>query len=501
MPIALDPVDHLTPEALANGQRRLVLDAAWASLTGALSGGVVLVGFALSVGAGPMLIGLLAAIPFAAQLAQLPAIAFVERVRQRKRIGVWALSVARALILATAVLPWLRDPELQRALLVASQLAITVLSSFAACAVNAWFHQLLPAQGLGRFFGQRLLAGTVFACAGTLAAGWLVDHPPAGHAPNAFAIAFLAAGLAGLMSSWALARTAEPRMHDAGPPMPLNQRLRAPFADRNFRRLLAMLAGWNFASNLAAPFLTVYLLQQLGYGLSTVTALWVTSQVANALTLLLWGRLSDRFSNKAVLAVALPVFFACLLGLVFTRAGASFGLQLSLLFAVHVVMGAAGGGIALATGNLGLKLAPRGQATAYLAAVGLVCALAGGLAPLMGGALAEWFASRQWSLAMQWSSPVRTTEFTVLSFTHYEFLFAAAVAAGFYVLHALSRIEEGAEVSERTVVQQFALEAVRSIGQLSSIGGALGALVPFTRLAERRWRVRPADRPSAPAHP
>ena len=50
---------------------------------------------------------------------------------------------------------------------------------------------------------------------------------------------------------------------------------------------------------MAAPFLAVYLLQQLGYALSTVTTLRVASQVANALTLYLWGRLSDRFSNKS----------------------------------------------------------------------------------------------------------------------------------------------------------------------------------------------------------
>ena len=47
----LHPEPTITPEALAAGQRSLVRDAAWASMTGALSGGVVLVAMALQLGA------------------------------------------------------------------------------------------------------------------------------------------------------------------------------------------------------------------------------------------------------------------------------------------------------------------------------------------------------------------------------------------------------------------------------------------------------------------
>ena len=60
----------MTPERLERAKRHLVHDAAWATLAGSLYGGVVLVGFAVALGASPMLVGLLAAIPFLAQVAQ-----------------------------------------------------------------------------------------------------------------------------------------------------------------------------------------------------------------------------------------------------------------------------------------------------------------------------------------------------------------------------------------------------------------------------------------------
>jgi Major Facilitator Superfamily len=484
--VHLRPDDLITDRDLLLAQRYLVRDAAWSSVCGALFGGVVLASFALSLGAGTLVIGLLAAIPFMVQALQLPATLLVERLRQRKRIGVVALTLARTVILAMAVLPWLPAGGPAIALLLLGQLAICGMSAVAACANNSWFHQLLPARTLGSFFSRRLAIGTVLGCAFTLATGWLLEHPPEGRADNAYAIAFGAAGLAGLASSWYLARCAEPRMTHAGPSASMRNKLAAPFRDRNFRHLLVLIASWSFASNFAAPFLTVYLIQQLGYGMATVTGLWVVSQAANALTLFLWGRVSDRLSNKAVLSVALPTFFACTLALVFTRVGTPYGMALPLLYLVHAVMGAAGGGVGLATGNIGLKLAPPQEATSYLAAVGLISSVAGGLSPLIAGSLGEWLHASQFSLVLRWVSSSATHELSFLRFAHLEFLFAIAALLGLYVMHALSRVEEGAEVSERRVAQELLLEALRSVNHLSSAGGLLTSIVAFDRLTERR---------------
>jgi MFS family permease len=255
------------------------------------------------------------------------------------------------------------------------------------------------------------------------------------------------------------------------------------------------MVSWNFASNIAAPFVVVFLLRQLGYSLSTVTTLSVASQVTNALTLYLWGRLSDRLSNKSILAVALPAYFVSLFGLAFVAVPAPNAATLPLLYLVHLVMGAAAGGIGLATGNLGLKLAPAANGTAYLASLSLAGSIAGGIAPIIGGLLADWFSARELSLLLQWLSPVRTSEVTVLLFRHWAFLFAISAALGLYVMHRLSRIAEGREYSERVVMQEFGLEALRGIDQLSSIAGMrLATILSFGWMAaERRGALRRQD--------
>lgn len=484
--MALSPQPTVDPHELEQAKRLLVQDSAWATVCGALFGGVVLAGYAVQAGAGPFEIGLLAAIPYLAQALQLPATVWVDRHGQRKQLSVLLLGGARVIILGLALLPLWPTNAASVPLLLLGKFGICAFSAVAGCAINSWIHQLLSGQPLGGFFSRRLFAGTVLGCVFTFGAGWLVEHPPGGNINHGYAIAFAGSGLAGLASTWCLARCAEPLQRRAGPAVSVRHKLAAPFRDPVFRPLLVMLGSWNFASNFAAPFLTVYLLQQLGYGMGTVTGLWVVSQVTNAVTLYAWGRVSDRLSNKAVLQVALPVFFACTVALVLARAGAPFGLQLALLVGVHALMGVVGGGIGLATGNIGLKLAPASEATSYLAAVGLVSSAAGGVAPLVAGAIAQGMQSSEFEVVVRWMSNASTREISVLHFAHYEFLFAIAAALGLWVMHALSQVQEGEEASERQVVQELLLEARQTVDQISSVGGLFGGLFVFGRLTERR---------------
>ena len=487
----LAPDPQVTPEDLSRGKTALVQDAAWASIVGSLYGGVILVGFALEAGATPFLIGLIAAVPFLAQLGQLPAIVLIERLRQRRKIAVVVAALSRSLIFALALLPWLDDYRLQLALVLGAQIAISLFGAFAACSVNSWLHQLLAGEDLGAIHARRLFWSTVLAAMAALAAGSFIEHGPLEDRLHAYSLCFAAAGIAGFVGLPALARVPEPPMHASGPPAPVLRLLTAPLADSNFRRLIVFIAAWNFASNIAAPFLTVYLLRQQGFGLGTVSALWAASQMASAVTLYWWGKVSDRLSNKALLATAIPAYFGCLVALPASTLPGPHELTLPLIGLIHVVMGMASGGIALATGNIGLKLAPQGRGTAYLGAVSLAGALAAGAAALTGGALAGWFKASQLSIEVRWTSLARETGIVALRFAHWEFLFAIAFALGMYVLHALSRVREGDEISERTVMRNFALEAGRSMGQVSStVATTLTELAPFGRLFDRRRRSR-----------
>jgi hypothetical protein len=113
----------------------------------------------------------------------------------------------------------------------------------------------------------------------------------------------------------------------------------------------------------------------------------------------------------------------------------------------------------------------------------------------VGGTLAQWFSERQLSLVVRWVAPVDVKEMSVLHFAHWEFLFAISALLGLYVMHAVSRIREGSEISERRVIQEMGLEALRTVNQVSSIGGLVGSIFSFGRLSERRRRTRDQQAP------
>lgn len=484
----------LCGDALARAQRYLVQDAAWASIIGVLSGGVVLVGFALSLGASPFVVGLLGAIPSLGALAQLPAIVLVEHVRRRKPLAVGLGLAERAVVVAVALLPLLPDRTLALGTLVAAEVAIAVLAAMSACAWNSWMHDLLPQHGMGGFFARRLSWSTAVSLAGGLGAGLLVDHWPGAQPRHAYVVAFIGAGLAGFASSWFLARVPEPPM---APPSEVRPALAAvlcrPLRDAGFRRLVVFLSSWSFSTNLAAPFLSVYLLQQLGLGLEVVVALWAASQLANALTVGLWGRLSDRLSDKAVLRCTAPVFLLCLLALP-VAAGAD-GAMLPLLVLVHVAMGVATGGTALASGNIALRLAPPGQGTAFLAVVALCNAAAAGIASILGGLAADWFAVRELDLVIDWKAPGSLVAVTPLHLRHWEFFFVLAAVTGLYALHSLSRVPGTEAGCDRILVRDLMLEAARTLRSLSTVAGLrANAGFPFGRLVDGRpARIRRSE--------
>jgi MFS family permease len=483
------------PDAeIERGKRALVQDGAWANAVGALSGGVILVGFALALGAGPAIVGVLGALPFLTQVAQLPAINLIERVRRRRLIAVASITGGRVVILAVAVAALALPPGQALWVLVGGQVLLGLLGATGTCAWNAWIHDFLPRAGMGAFFARRLLWAAGFSMAAGLGAGFLVDHWPGGDRTDAFSLLFALAAAAGFVSSWWLARVPEPPMAPGpGRRIPYRTILRAPLEDENFRRLIAFMVAWNFASNLAAPFFAVYLLQQLGFGLGLVMSLSVLSQLANMLTLRSWGRLSDRFSNKSVLGVAAPLFLGSVLALPFVEVPERHVLTVPMLAAIHLVMGAATAGVGLATGNIALKLAPYGSASLYLASNSLYGAAAAGVAPLVGGAFADWFAARELLVSLEWLSPARAAEITLVRLRRWDFFFVLAFLVGLYAIHRLSLVREEGEVEESVVAAEMALATRRAMRGVSTAAGLLIATIfPFGRhLAAADGRAGP----------
>lgn len=436
--------------------RLVVLDGMASQAMTTLAGGVFLTAYALALGGSATVVGLIAAIPFLAQVFQVPGIFLVERLRRRRAVTVVAAFGARLALLPVAGAFLLPAPWGLWALL--GGLAVqSACGAVAGCAWNGWMRDLVPRRRLGRFFGRRLFVTTALGAglsygAARLADGW-------GGGADVYAALVLGGVMAGFVGVGLLAATPEPAM----PPRAANDNLlpllAEPFRDVNFRRLMVFLAAWGFAVNLATPFFTMVMLRDLGLGMAVVVPLTVVSQLANLAVLPLWGRLTDRLGNKPVLAVCALLHVAVLAGWVFVAMPEAHAGTLPLLAGLHLVLGVATAGVTLASSTIALKLAPAGKGTAYLAMNGMVAALGAGIAPLLGGALADVMAAQEMTFTVVLSGSAGFLSVDALSLHGWDFFFVAAAGAVLYALHRLSLVAEPGAASVPVLVRSLVPQA------------------------------------------
>ncbi len=426
----------LPKAALERGLNALVWDGVFSQAIGVLTGGTLLTGCALEFGASATFIGILAAIPFFAQFAHLPAIVLVEKLRQRRAICLAATLSARLMLVPLAAVPFVSDRSLALILLLAAFAVLAPLGAIGGCSWMSWTCDLVPHHRLGEVFGRRQLRANVSAVAAGLLGGgiisaWATLYPAwrVGGYVGVFAIAIVAA----LASTWCLTRMPDVPM-PAPQPTTLPTLFARPFRDRNFRRLMIFLGSWQFVANLALPFCPVYLVQHLHYRITTAIALTIIGQFASIAVVPFWARLSDRWSNKTTILLSSPVFLGCLFGWALAVPWVPHPIRFPLIVALQLALGAATAGLDLACGNIALKLAPKGEATVFLGANGMVKSLCAGCAPIAGGALIARLADWGGIGSAAWPMPI------------WQLLFVAAGVLGALALIQLARIEEWGEV-------------------------------------------------------
>ncbi|MDT8759555.1 MFS transporter [Sphingomonas psychrotolerans] len=489
----LTPQTSVSEEERGKALRQVVTEGAFASAATALTSGVILTALALHLGASNLVIGVLASAPFLGQLLQAPTILLVEHFRMRKAISVFSSLVGRAMLALMALAPFL-PTNLAIAALVFAQLILCGMAAVGGCAWNAWMRDLAPEDRLGWVFSRRSAYAAAVSLVAGIAAAIVLDRTAEGSDWRSlvFGVLYGLGFLAGLISAWQTARIPEPAM----PPRPERQLgllalLREPLADMNFRRLTVFLASWQFAINLATPFFTVFIVRQLGYDMTFVMVLSVVSQMSNLIALRNWGTLADRFANKSVLLVAAPTYILCIVGMIGASQIAHGPWLIGYLVVLHLFMGSAVAGATLATTSIALKLSPKGQSTAYVATAGLATAVAAGLAPILGGAFADFFAAREFQILLRWTSPEGVALVSPLRLSQWDFYFLISGVIGLYAIHRLTLVTESGEIKRSEMLEQVLNQTRRTVRNVSTVAGLRTlTFIPASLLREAEVRAR-----------
>ncbi|NVJ23222.1 MULTISPECIES: MFS transporter [Myxococcus] len=379
-----DVPSHMPAKRLRATLGASVVEGMFTEVFTACAGATVLTAWAIALGLGPLLVGVMTALPFLAQFVQFPA-AWLTSAFGHRRVALTAVCLSRLVMFPLALLPWL-DLELaarQHLLLVVAG-ASAVLGVVGNNAWVAWMGELVPRAVRGRFFGRRTALTTLSGTLASLGAGLLMDRlRPAEGLGVALPLLALGACVMGVVTTLLMASQHDPAPPGTTPPLELRGAL-VPLKDPLARRVLTYQVAWNAAVGVSAPFFALHSLQNLKMTFVIMALHAAAVAGVRILTAPLWGKVIDKVGAQ-------PVLLACSLGIGVIPALwllPSAGTLWPLLFDV-LLAGALWSGHGLAIFALPLSVAPRKGRPFYLAAFATAGGLAYSLAAALGGAIAS----------------------------------------------------------------------------------------------------------------
>ncbi len=474
-----DSEEERQEKDIETGLKNVLLDGLTTRAMITLTEGIFLVGFALKLNAPLFVIGLLAALPPLAQLIQLPSIYIVEKYRNRKKISAYFSFASRFCLILIALIPFLFSPAIGLTLLIAFTFLRGALGAVGSTAWNSWMRDLIPQDRLGSFFSKRWSYSIALSIPLSLLAGAFIGWWDGAYTGTAsmygYSILFTLGFGIGIIGLLFLFKTYEPPMYQSEAKSNLLKSISKPFKNENFKKLALFLGSWNFAIFLAMPFFTVYILQTLNYSMTVVIALTVLTQIVNIFFFQIWGKFSDLYSNKSVLGVCGPLFFVSVLMWGFTTMPEKYALTIPILITIHILMGISLAGVNLASGNIGLKLAPKGEATPYLASSSLISNLAIGIGPIVGGIAANFFRLYKLSFTLNLSTPTKSLGVQTLHFQGLDFVFLFSFLIGIYSIYRLAFVAEEGEIEKKVVWKELITEMKRPLPNFSTGGGLMSS--------------------------
>ncbi|HEX6981439.1 MAG TPA: MFS transporter [Balneolaceae bacterium] len=484
----LKPSDQLSRRDTLRGLDLVIKEGLTAEAMITLTGGTFLTALAVLLGASNFQIGLIAALPSLTNAFQILAIRLMQRYNNRRAIAVVCNGLARLPLLLIGALPLLFSQETTTASLIFLLFFHYFFGSVAGPSVNSWMKDLVPEKRLGNYFSRRnRMTQTLNVCL-SLVLALLLDYIE-GLKGNweliTYAWMFLAGGGLGLIGTWLLSRTPEPRTYL--PKQNLLQLYRKPFKDKNYRSFLMFHAAWSFSLSIATPFITVFMLKALSLNLSTIIMAGIVSQIAGIMALKVWGKYADRCSNKTVVRLAAPLLIISLFAWPLADMAGIFSLKILIVILINILSGIANAGIGLSLTNIGMKLAPKNESIVYLSAKSMVIAVISALGPIAGGILADLVSKTD----ISWTLNLAGHSVQLLHFDGIAILFLIAAVLSIFSLKILQYVRERGEVSHGLAaaeIREGFKVAIKKGFSMENVASLIWAPVQRTQRMSKKWK-------------
>lgn len=377
-----EPISRM--EAL-RGLRISTQEGLWATVFVVLTGGAFQIGFARHLGANDFVLGLLAGLPAAVGLLQVPASLYIERRGERRKFVAFSAGAGRLALAALALVALFVPPELKLAAFLVLLVLSSALLTITVPAWTSWMSDLVPGDARGRYFARRNMLASIIAMLAPLPAAWLLDRL---KADTGFPLLFGLAAIPSVVCLLLILRQPEPPMvRQVERENPFTS-LKAPFADPSFRQFLAFAGTVVVGQALAGQFFMAWQVDAKGLELPylSVQLLGAIASGASLATMPLWGYLADKYGGRPVLMIGSWLVLIAPVLWCFTQPGSDW-LNYPLIVVLNITSGAGWAAVGLTQFNLLLSMTPDDKRGTYVAVYSAFTGVVGGLSPIIGGAL------------------------------------------------------------------------------------------------------------------
>jgi MFS family permease len=345
--------------------------------------------FARHLGGSGFHIGILGAIPTGMLFLQFLSAVVANHLKYRR--GLWmAVSIVQRLILLPVALGPVLFPEVSPINWLWGFLGLSVLNHgllhFATPLWMSWMGDYLPRNRLSRFWGVRHLWMQWAGAASLLFASYLLQSY-ADHIQTAFAILIVIAAVLGVADILLFLPVHEPPVTKIAETR-IRMVLAEPFRNRDFRSFITFMSFWHFAAMVGAPFISLFLLAEVGMSLSRLLLLWVFCWVGGAVCSARIGGLAERFGHRPILILCTMLKSSNMIALILVPNDPD--VAFPILVPVFILDSILNAGFVVATNGFMLTKSPSGNRTMFIAAGTALAGLVGGITSVVCGGLLTW---------------------------------------------------------------------------------------------------------------
>lgn len=256
--------------------------------------------YALAIGASNFCIGILSSLPsLAGNFSQLFTSKVLEKTARKKIVflGAFLQGLTWLLIIFIGALYFIfHQKSIAPFLLVIIYTLLVILGAFISPAWNSWMKDVVT-ENRGTYFAKRNRIMGFIILTSMLTAGFILDYFKKTYIFVGFIILFSIASFARIFSSLMFKKMYEPKLTlEKGYYFSFLQFLKeAP--KRNFGRFAIFVSLINFSTAIASPFFAVYMLKHLHFSYTQWITVVIASSSASLLSLLFWGKFTDKYGN------------------------------------------------------------------------------------------------------------------------------------------------------------------------------------------------------------